>query len=171
MTELEARLRTLWAGLERSDKPTGPALPPVAWSPAYTPLFPGAWPPAAGMTWVRYAYAHGQDLQLRDGVRVAGPWAKVMFGAETTVVALAGRLDVIGTQGVRPLRPEELRLRQSGGDVEAHARALKSPPDLARAEIRQLRAYYRAWLADNGVIADRLRPWHTEFLAWLADAD
>lgn len=171
MMELEARLQALWAGLEKATKPAGPALPPVAWSPAYTPLFPEAWPPTARMAWVRYAYAHGQDLQLRDGVRVAGPWAKVVFGAETTLVALAGRLDVIGTQGVRPLRPEELRLRRSGGDVEAHARALKSPPDPASAETRQLRAYYRAWLGDNGVIADWLRPGHADFLAWLARAD
>lgn len=161
LTNLPAGIEHLWAGLTRAEAT-------INWSAAYTPLFPSAWPPAAGQAWIGYGYAYGQTPQLTDGLRVARPWVRIEKRAGAAWVGLqplTGQLEAFATQGVRPLRPEELAVLQTAEAVERAALDLAGAPPAAKA--RQLRAYYRQWQTLHGAIERALPAAPAGFLAWL----
>ena len=164
--EVIAALEALWAGLRQPAESAGAF--PTLWRPAYTPLWPAAWPPQPELTWQRYGFAYGQAPQLLDGQRVARPWVRLDFephAAAPQVVPLASELTELGVQGVRPLPPEAARLLAAGGDVEQRVRGWRAAPPAGAAG--PVRAYYRAWLASHGVIGRRLQAAHALFFNWL----
>jgi hypothetical protein len=170
MADLQPQLNALWRGVDKGAQPKD--RPGIAWSMRTTPAFPTAWPPTATTIWVRYAYAAGRDLGggLADGERVARPWARVELrpGAATAaIVPLSARLEPLAIQGVRPIdAATAARLRQEE-QITAACLRLTGPPDPAAAETADLRAFYRAWLGFNGVIADAIRADHGAFLDWI----
>jgi hypothetical protein len=170
MADLTQQLDTLWRGIDTGAQTKD--RPPVAWSRRTTPVFPTAWPPTATTVWVRYAYAAGRDLGggLADGEQVAWPWARVELrpGAATAaIVPLSARLEPLAIQGVRPIdAATAARLRQEE-QITAICLRMVGPPDPAAAETAELRAFYRAWLGFNGVIAGAIRSDHGAFLDWI----
>ena len=171
MSELAGQIDALWRTVDKGA--TAKDKPPIAWSPRTTPAFPTSWPPTSATTWVRYVYAAGRDLGggLADGERVARPWARVELrpGAATAaIVPLSARLEPLDIQGVRPIDGATLAILRTEEQVTAAGRRLTALPDPAAAETAELRAFYRAWLSLNGVIASAIRPDHGAFLAWVA---
>ena len=170
LADLEAALEGLWQELARPASADQAGAPSLAWRAAYTPLFPAAWPPTASTVWVRYGFAYGHDLRLRDGMRVAQPWARieVLAGqARARLTPLRESLEACAVQGVRPLAGDELAVLQSGAEVERYAGGLARLPELEAPATGRMRVYYLTWLALNGAVAQALAPDHAEFFGWL----
>jgi hypothetical protein len=150
-------LDPLW---KATGKPDAPAPPGVSWRYSLTPPLPAAWPLEADGTVVTYVYASGFDAQLRDGERIAAPWARIdqRRGVKARVSRLAGRLEIVGVQGVRPITRDEAALQQKAFDT---ADALR------RGQLDALAGPWCAWLRAHGTIADRLRPLHPAFFGAL----
>jgi hypothetical protein len=166
--EVEQQLQGLW---ERLDKGSPPANePPIAWSPAYSALFPGEWPPTPATTWVRYAYAHGMDVNLHDGVRVATPWARLELHsspATVTIVPLSTSLEPATIQGVEPIDAATQAVLAKGDEVSAYCPQLTTLPQPNSPATAEMRAFYQTWLKYNGALVKLIQPNHEEFLAWL----
>ncbi|MBL8056081.1 MAG: hypothetical protein JNK29_05250 [Anaerolineales bacterium] len=166
LAELDAALKQLWETLAWPPAAAGAGGPPVAWRAAYTPLLPADWPPGAATAWVRYGFAYGQEVSLRDGARVARPWVRVEIqGDQARLTALRTALEPCAVQGVRPLRAAELARLQAGAEAEGYARGLRGLPQPPGTD--QFRAYYRLWAALNGAVVPALPPEHTPFFQWL----
>jgi hypothetical protein len=168
LTELSSRLETLWNTLDQDEAPTDNL--PIIWQPAYSPLFPTEWPPTPTTAWVRYAYAHGQDIALADGVRVAKPWARAELrdGSSTAaLVPLSPKLEPFEVQGVSPIDAETLALFDKAEQVSAYCLTLQTLPDLNTGEAATMRTFYQVWLNYNGVIAGIIKPSHAAFFEWI----
>ncbi|MBP0493917.1 hypothetical protein [Roseomonas indoligenes] len=150
-----AEVEAAWAALGPSAR---------GWSPLVSPAFPLAWPPDGTAALRRYAFAYRQRPGLADGVEVAAPWAaaETRPGAPTRIILLAGGLAPLGIQGVRPLRPEEMRLIEREAEVAA---LLAAPPDRDGAAL--IRAFHCNWASRQGVVARTVAPDHPDFIAWL----
>lgn len=139
--------------------PGGPTKdgPGVMWSYRVAPPLPSDWPMTATSTTVFWVYAAGLDLQLRDGERVAAPWARVDVKADgtRTLTVVSQALEVAGTQGVKPISKAE-------ADLVA---GVFQPAALAAGDLGKLKAPWAAWLRYNGVIAAKLKPRHPAFFA------
>lgn len=164
---VEQQLKELWDRLDKGSPPANK--PPVVWSPAYSALFPSEWPPNQATIWVRYAYAQGMDMDLRDGVRVAAPWARLeMHGSATaTIVPLSTRLEPTSIQGVSPIDASTRAVLAKANDVSAYCLQLTALPHPNSAPARDMRAFYRTWLKYNGALVKIIQPNHEKFLAWL----
>jgi len=171
LNQLTARFETM-----RTSNATLKDGSPRVWTLAVTPVLPSEWPPKPGMVWVRYAYAHGQELQLADGVRVAKPWAVMVLhggGATATLEQTSGVLEGLAIQGVRPLGPSEQRVAATADAAERIAptlTTLSALPSSSAKPLNDMKAYYRLWLGTSGVIAEHLRAQHLAFFAWVASS-
>lgn len=165
---VEQHLKGLWDRLDKGSPPANK--PPIAWSPAYSALFPSEWPPTQATIWVRYAYAQGMDMDLRDGVRVAAPWARLeMRGSQATVtiVPLSARLEPTSIQGVEPIDGATRAVLAKANDVSAYCLQLTALPQPNSPPANDMRAFYRTWLKYNGALVKLIKPNHEKFLAWL----
>lgn len=153
-------LKPAWKQV-KEPAPTEPSKGPgVMWSFRVSPPLPSEWPMTPKSALVRWVYAAGMDLQLHDGERVAAPWARLdeTDGAQK-LTTLSTALELIGTQGVKPITREEAdvvtSVFQAGGALRAG--------DLAK-----VKPGWCAWLRYNGVIAAKLKPRHQAFFTALA---
>lgn len=168
LTELPAHLETMWTKLDKGPAPKDG--PPIMWQPAYSPLFPTAWPPQANTVWVRYAYGQGQDMSLSDGMRIAKPWARIEFqGSDSAgVIPLPQKLEPFEVQGVSPLDADTQALLQKGEEVSTYCLSLKEAPAPDSPDTILMRRFYQSWLEYNGAIAAALKPDHPAFFKWLS---
>lgn len=171
--DAQALLEPIWKKVSPK-LPTAP--PPFLWQRRLTPPLPLTWPPDSRTAWVRYAFAHGFDARLSDGVRVAAPYARVRLDRRGDPVAAEplppprGGLE-LGVQGVQPTNPP------SGGiDPEAIARSERLALELDRLPVpgssteAGVVAFYGRWLDREAVIAGSLRGDHARFFDWLEAA-
>ena len=143
----------------------------VRWTPVYSPLLPTEWPPTPTTAWVRYGYAHGFDRRLADAVRVAQPWARVEIrdgGAFPVIVPLRTEIEGTDIQGVQPVADAAQReALERADEVLKYCLGLRSQPDPNARDTRDMRAFYRAWLAANGAIARVIAPRHADLVIWV----
>ena len=160
-----------WKKLQASG---GPVLPSTAWSYRVSPPFPSEWPPSPRLALVHYVYAEGLALDgsLVDAVRVAAPWAKVVVdmrgGSGPKFKRLVSKLRLIGTQGVRPLDPDEAIVFKYQQSVEDNLGLLDRLPEDDMLGISQLRRFFCLWLSQHSVLAPEIRAQHEKFFRWLA---
>jgi hypothetical protein len=136
------------------------------WSPTVSPLFPTRWPATKGTSVLRYAYAHGDEDGLDDGILIAAPWAIVIVSSDgqNRELTPVGPFMDLGTQGVWPLEDDEADL-PTPEDLEDEFRSLvmaglpKRPPT-------HIRGAYQRWRECNS-IAHFLKPLQPGFFAWL----
>jgi len=137
-----------------------------------SPGIPAVWPPQAGHGELDYYLAASgmNPAKLSDGERYTAPWGRVSADLATgrfEFVALPWKPEWAGTQGVRPLRPDEARVAEDSKVQEDLGKALAQgflPPELeARAH-----AYYGLWRSNHGV-AKLIRPRHEQFFSWLRE--
>jgi hypothetical protein len=179
--EIEEILKREWPSTQRQLQPPPRPLsagPPqfkdcVFWSRHLTPGFPAQWPPSPGREWIFYAFAYGsQPSVLVDGVWVTVPWARFVVTPDDLVrferLAQAPRI-LAGSQGMRPLRPEEeLLFRQSNAVFEEFADALRKKSEISPGPlVEKVRRSYRFWAGCNGVVAREIRRLHASFFEWL----
>jgi hypothetical protein len=147
-------LKPAWKAMPTETKPT------VFWDYRVAPPLPSEWPMAPRSTLVRWVYGAGRDVNLSDGERIAAPWARLDVGADgaLTLTTLSKRLDVIGTQGVRPV---------SKDDAETVRRVHQADDALRKNDLAQVRAGYCLWRSWNGAIAGHLEAKHAAFFAAL----
>lgn len=165
---IDQQLQVLWDHLDKGSSTANKRS--LVWSPAYSPLFPAEWPPTSNTAWVRYAYAQAVDMDLRDAVRIAAPWAKVeMRGNPGTaaIVSLRDRLEPMTTQGVQPIGSATQAILAKMSDVSAYCLQLTALPNPNSQPATEMRAFYRTWLKYNGAFVSLIQPNHQKFLAWL----
>lgn len=137
-----------------------------------TPPLPLAWPPGPDTVWVQYEAAHGFDpMRLSDAVRVAAPFARLVFDRSARVIAverLPGPARELPPQGIVATDPPsgalDARFEQS---VLERAVALSAPPEPGSGIERDLRGFVGTWLRRNGVLAAQLGADHRAFYVWL----
>jgi hypothetical protein len=147
-------LAPAWKALARSPAPT------VFWDHRVAPPLPADWPMTPTSTVVRWVYAAGRDSTLRDGERIAAPWARIDLGPDGApkLSTVSKALEVVDTQGVRPLSKVEAEGLKQLVDAEAALR---------KNDLAAVRAGYCGWISMNGAIARRLEPKHAAFFAAL----
>jgi hypothetical protein len=157
---VEARVADLAGGI----------LQPLA-SARVAPPVPARWPPQGPTALVFHVYAAVFDPGLRDAERILSSWALATLepgAAEASVRTLRRPTRELGIQGVRPLRPDE-QAALSGRDTAETALAQLAREGRADGpEAAEVRRYYCAWLAANGVFAEELRGASPAFFDWLA---
>lgn len=145
--ELQALFKTV-----KQPESKGPP-PGVLWSMRVSPAFPMTWPGPTALR--RYAFAGGFDPNLRDGERVAAPFAFVEFTAKgSTIKQTSTALSLLGTQGIEPISKAQAAVVQSIDEADAA---------LLAGKLESVRAGYCAWISYNGVLAAHLRPSHDAF--------
>jgi hypothetical protein len=167
-TEVAKQFQGLWARLDKGVPPANKL--PISWNPSYSVLFPSEWPPTPTTTWVRYAYAQGMDMDLHDGVRVTGPWARLeLHGSQSTasIVPLSGTLEAVTIQGVQPIDSATQAVLAGGDDVSAYCLRLTALPQANNPSTDDMRIYYHTWFKYNGAFVDLIRKDHEKFLAWV----
>jgi hypothetical protein len=110
------------------------------------------------------------DMDLRDGVRVAAPWAKLELrgsGATATIVPLSASLEPVTVQGVVPIDAATQAVLAKGDEVSAYCLQLTALPQPNSPPATAMRAFYRTWLKYNGALVELIRPNHEKFLTWL----
>nr|MCZ7662870.1 hypothetical protein [Thermoleophilia bacterium] len=167
--QARAQLEALWEKLQRSER-----RPTLRWSYTLTPPFPGDWPPRPNTHLLFYAYAQGHDMTggLHDGVHIAGPWARIEERAadrdRARIKILSRDLNHIGVQGVSPISREELLAVREEPIRPLLASLMQPATDPPAATLGRVRSFYRTWIRENGVIAERLRPFHPAVFEWVA---
>lgn len=142
------------------------------WTYRISPGIPVTWPPQWGRSeFDYYLSAAGMNPSLlRDGERYITPWGMVRANSLSQHCEFYGMQwdpNEVRTQGVRPLRSDEVQINQDSHVQEDLAHALADgilPPELA---IR-VRAYYRLW-ASTQAIAELIEPRHPTFFSWLRE--
>jgi hypothetical protein len=161
---IDELLQAEWPSTKRQLAPASVPGPEafVFWDCRLTPGFPVEWPFPQNGALLYYAYAAGRNQRsLRDGEWTTIPWARFVFTPHDGNVKferLANNPRIAAIQGVRPLRPEEVRLFDESKKV--FAAFADAPNEMARES-------YRFWIGNNGVIAGEIRPAHTAFFEWL----
>jgi hypothetical protein len=138
----------------------------AGWQMLVSPPFPGTWPMPGGRgTLVRYSCAMRLDPAVSDGAEVAAPWAKSTLNStgENVVEQLSTRLRPLGSQGVRPLRSEEIALL--GREQEVAQRLLGGGKPATDGVVRDFTC---SWISRQGVVAAAIMPLHPAFEHWLA---
>lgn len=142
--------------------------PEGMWSYAISPPLPKAWP--AKQTELLY-YAYAMSMVPADATRVSAPWARVTVQGDGTrrLEVLTPKLQVIGTQGVKPVGDISIAgLFKRAEILEGVMLALASGAAVSDRNVSEMKRYYCAWSSFNGVIAAKLRPLHPAFFQWLA---
>lgn len=168
LTELPMHLETMWDQLDQGQAPKDSL--PILWQPAYSPLFPTAWPPAPNTVWVRYAYAQGQDVSIADGVRIARPWARIEFRGDNSasvIIPLTHKVEPFEVQGVSPLDAETQALLQKSEQISTYCLGLKEAPSPDAPNTVTMRRFYQSWLKYNGAIAAAIKLDHPAFFEWV----
>ena len=168
LAELAAHLETMWDQLDQGQAPKDSL--PIFWQPAYSPLFPTAWPPGPDTIWVRYAYGQGQDMSITDGVRIAKPWARVEFRGDKSagiIIPLTQKVEPFEVQGVSPLDAETQALMQKSEQISTYCLNLKEAPSPDAPNTVTMRRIYQSWLKYNGAIAAVIKPDHSAFFEWV----
>lgn len=161
-TDAAARTEAVWSGLAKSQG--------LLWQWRLTPYLPSEWPPAPTTTWTRYAYGTGRDPQLADGERISAPWGRIDSRAgAATFTQLSKDVSPKAIQGTGPVRPEDAAPLRSSEAVNARVTTLTGLPDAGLPETRETQAFYRAWFALNGVVADEIGL-PSAFKAWVSAA-
>lgn len=132
----------------------------LVWQYRTSPPFPAHWP--QNDIDYSYVYAAGRDVERMtpDGETASAPWARIeasVSGAGQRLVVLSKKIERIGVQGVRPLRPEEARISGELADAAA----------IDRAEYKSQKGYYCSWIGNNGLVAKTIIPNHEAFVKWL----
>jgi hypothetical protein len=131
--------------------------------------FPDPWPPAAGGSLVFYVHAvqfttnpAGAEIQWE-------PWARIIQrrNGELQVEALPVSFRKLGSQGVRPLRSEEIAVLAYEEEVFRFVGGIESLPDEGDVRSEKTRAWYCQWLLNNGLLAAVYEAYHPGFYAWL----
>ncbi len=159
-TDAAARTEAVWSGLAKSQG--------LLWQWRLTPYLPSEWPPSATTTWTRYAYGAGRDPQLADGERISAPWGRIdSRDGAATFTQLRKDVSPKAIQGTGPIRPEVAAPLRSSEAVNARVITLAGLPDPGLPDTGETQAFYRAWFALNGVIADEIGL-PAAFKAWVA---
>jgi hypothetical protein len=142
----------------------------TSWSCRISPGFPAVWPMGPGRVELHFhAYAAGlQPGVLMDGERFTPLWARV----RVVLPGKAMKLEILNdacvnqrTQGVRPLRPEEMRIFDDQNVIEDFGKALAAGMLPAPLE-KRVREYYLQWSGFHGV-AKYIEALHPAFYQWL----
>lgn len=135
--------------------------PGVMWNFRVAPPMPSEWPMTPKSTLVRWVYASGMDMQISDGQRVAGPWARVVTTADGTskLEVLSKALEGNDIQGVKPI---------SSTDADIVGKVFETDEALRAGDLATLKGPWCRWLRYNGVIAAKLKPKHQAFFTALA---
>ena len=152
--------------------PQMPPGPDWYWEERISPGFPLDWPPGEGrIVLIYYLSAAGRNpTVLMDGERFTAPWGVVRRDARAGTYEFSRTPDGVeskGTQGVRPLTGEEVRVLRDGSVEEDFADALAGKSlgaDLAQ----RVRAYYNLWRSCHGA-ARQVEVQHAGFIAWLEE--
>ena len=167
--EVELLVKAEWKKI--SDKLPSAASPHefTSWDYEITPAIPASWPPDGKGVVYYYAYAYGMRMNLMDAQLVAAPWGRIIWDGKSVprLEILEKEIKQIGTQGVRPLRKEEIKMFDQRAAVEEQIRNLASRTSLAGIDSKPLRQFFQFWCSTNGVIAEQLRPQHPEFFDWV----
>jgi hypothetical protein len=158
---LKVLFEPAWAAI-RTVRPVGPDRPigPIlGWGMRLTPVFPEPWPDPTEV--VVFAYAAGLAVGVSDGENVSRPFAvaHLRAGSRPRVEGLAGALEKLGVQGVRPLRGDEIELVRAGAAIQQEL------ADSPGAPSERVIVYYRHWLGVSGVIAGGLPESQQRFFA------
>jgi len=130
--------------------------------------FPDPWPPRQGAVLVYYIHAVALAPHLRDAEVQAEPWAKVTLSKNGSKVE---PLDVehkeLGTQGVRPLRKDEIEILKYGPEVWGFLSELNALPSDSDALSAKTRAYYCLSLRINPGLGVIYASRQAAFVDWL----
>jgi hypothetical protein len=110
--------------------------------------------------------------RLAEGLYVGRPWARVWrFNSgweDAHIEVLPQDPRPIGVQGVYAVSPEE-DASSPDRPIEPLLDSLGEQSRGAPAtQLASIRAFYRSWTRENGVVAGQLRPLHPELFGWLA---
>ena len=161
----ELQLQSLWDKLDK-----GASKPTLSWKLSYSVAFPNDWSPTSNTIWTRYAYAQGMDLDLRDAVRIASPWAKLELrgnSATVNIASLSTKLDAVTVQGVSPIDATTRAILAKEKSVTDYALQLTSLPLKTDAQATEMRTFYKTWLKYNGALVDLIKSKHIAFLNWV----
>ncbi|MER2563762.1 MAG: hypothetical protein ABTQ32_23735 [Myxococcaceae bacterium] len=156
----EALIEPAWKQV--APKPAAaPKHPGVMWSYRLTPPMPSEWPMTPKSTLVRWVFAAGMDVGLRDGERVAAPWGRVDVSADgtATFTAVSKSLEGNDIQGVRPITKAE---------ADVVRQVFETSEALRAGDLAAVKEPWCRWLRYNGVIAAKLKPKHEAFFTALA---
>lgn len=112
---------------------------------------------------VWHLYAARMRPELTDAEEVSHPWGYVELGPEAeakpVLHTLSSQLEVLGNQGVRPLKADELKRAPDEKPLWQVLRTGVATPELKK------RA--KQWTSLNGTIFAAIAPHHPEFVHWL----
>lgn len=156
----EALIEPAWKQVKPAPTATKQG-PGPSWDYRVTPPFPSEWPMTPKSTLVRWVYASAMDPGIRDGQRVAGPWARIDVALDgvAKLTTLSKTLEGNSIQGVKPLMAEQIEVLNK---VDETSDALRS------GDLKAVKPSWCLWLRYNGVIAAKLKPKHQAFLTALA---
>jgi hypothetical protein len=131
--------------------------------------FPDPWPPKQDTTLVYYIHAVAMAPHIRDAEVQAEPWARVMLSKNgTKVEPLDVQYKELGTQGVRPLRRDEIEILKYGPEVWKFLSGLNALPSDSDALTVRTRAYYCLSLRNSSLLRNIYASRHVAFVTWLS---
>jgi hypothetical protein len=140
----------------------------ITWNYYITEPFPSVWPATKDLYLIFYAYAEGFGVtsNIRDGVIVSAPWAKIDFNyIKQKVISktiLLKRIIPIGSQEIQAME---------GKEIGAFEHAISLENFLLQKEeersIKHLKDYYCLWIKHHKILFDKIMPLHKEFTSWL----
>jgi hypothetical protein len=131
--------------------------------------FPDPWPPKQGTTLVYYIHAVAMTPHIRDAEVQAEPWARVMMSKSgIKVEPLDVQYKELGTQGVRPLRRDEIEILKNGPEVLEFLSGLSELPSDSDALTARTRAYYCLSLRNRSILRNVYAFRHVAFVTWLS---
>ncbi len=130
--------------------------------------FPDPWPPQQDTALVYYIYAVALTPQIRDAEVLAEPWAKITLSKDgTRVEPLDIEYQELGTQGVRPLRKDEIEILKYGPEVWGFLSGLHALPSDSDELAVKTRAYYCLSLRNGSALRNIYASRHAAFVTWL----
>ncbi len=154
--------------------PPPPRPPPRTWIGAATPFFPETWPLDGGGMFLSYQYAYsGGQPGLTDGVYIMAPATRLRrhVGGWEESETINAEPDELGTQGIRPLNQEEIKVQGLGERATTLLFQASSGAPLSAQDAETIKAFYNFWFGTNGVIGGWLRERHGAFCRWLTTRD
>jgi hypothetical protein len=131
--------------------------------------FPDPWPPRQDTALVYYIHAVALTPQIRDAEVQSEPWAKITLSKNgTKIEPLDVQYRELGTQGVRPLRKDEIEILKYGPEVWEFLSGLNALPPDSDALTAKTRAYYCLSLRINTALRSIYAFRHPAFVTWLS---
>lgn len=162
-TRIDALVASEWRATDHGGEEA------LAWTVRTSPPIPDTWPVSEATKVTCYAYAAAQDpANLRDGERVAAPWGTVSYQLgspqKVSFVRLSPRLELLGTQGVKPLGREDAARMSSDEKLHKDLAGMAAHDKDGGAAAADTLQTYRMWRRLNGVIAGAVLKGHGAFV-------